>query len=351
MIRLYPALTLALLLPLAAAHAASEDTRILFGSCLHQDQPAPILSAINQEQADLFVFLGDNIYGDTTDMAVMKEKYERQKARPAVAALMQSTPTVAIWDDHDYGGNDAGAEYPQKEASRQLMLDFWSEPEDSERRHQPDGIYTTYWLESHGKRIQILLPDLRWNRPALNRISDQEYLRDKKPQNLGPYRPSSDSHESMLGETQWRWLENELLKPADLRILGSSIQLLSLQTGWESWANFPYDRKRLLHLIGMHHINNLIVISGDSHFGEVSKLDLPDDQVLWEVTSSGLTREWNQPAPNQRRVGTPYTSVNYGEIQVNWSSATIDLRLKDIDGKIVVSHQLPLQASGVAAGE
>jgi alkaline phosphatase D len=51
--------------------------KILFGSCLHQDKPQPIWQAMNQEQADLFVLLGDNIYGDTENMVELKAKYAK----------------------------------------------------------------------------------------------------------------------------------------------------------------------------------------------------------------------------------------------------------------------------------
>ena len=64
-------------------------------------------------------------------MAVLKNKYQRLGAKPGFKALRAQTPIIAMWDDHDYGQNDAGKEYPHKEASRQIMLDFWEEPANS----------------------------------------------------------------------------------------------------------------------------------------------------------------------------------------------------------------------------
>ncbi len=95
----------------------------------------------------------------------------------------------------------------------------------------------------------------------------------------------------MLGEAQWQWFESELQKPSAIKIIGSSLQLLPEFTGWESWANFPSDRNRLLALIKKHQVNGVIIISGDTHWGEMSKITQDMDYPLWEVTSSGLTEE------------------------------------------------------------
>ncbi len=127
----------------AQAQPASRSepiNRIAFGSCVHQDKPQPVWDVVNAAKPDVFVFLGDNIYGDSEDPAVLQAKYKQLGAVPGFQQLRQQTDVVAIWDDHDYGVNDGGLEYPSKEASRQVMLDFFGEPADSERRSRPDGI-------------------------------------------------------------------------------------------------------------------------------------------------------------------------------------------------------------------
>ena len=40
-------------------------TKIAFGSCGHEDDPQPVLSIAADQKPDAFIFLGDNIYGDT----------------------------------------------------------------------------------------------------------------------------------------------------------------------------------------------------------------------------------------------------------------------------------------------
>ena len=131
--------------------------RIAFGSCAHQDKDQPIWDAILNHNPDLFIFLGDNIYGDTRDMTVLRDKYAALAAKPGFRRLRERTPILAVWDDHDYGENDAGAEYPMKEASRQIFCDFFGEPAESPRRSR-DGIYAAYCFGSGDQRVQVLLP-------------------------------------------------------------------------------------------------------------------------------------------------------------------------------------------------
>lgn len=320
--------------------------KILFGSCSHQDKDMPIFNAINREQADLFIFLGDNIYGDTTNMAELNNKYQKLAANEGFQQLRQQTQTIAIWDDHDYGENDAGLEFSHKEQSKKIMLDFWQEPKNSIRYTQKAGIYTSYLIGEENEQVHIIMPDLRWNRTPLNSVDLLTYNLSRKPKNMGPYSPVTQANATMLGETQWQWLEQELQKPAKITIIASSLQLLPEFTGWESWANFPKERQRLLDLIEKHQVNGVIIISGDTHWSEVSKVSEALDYPLWEITSSGLTEKWKDVSPNKHRVGHFNHQVNYGEISINWKldDPSITLRLKDKVGQTLNQHIITLSS-------
>jgi alkaline phosphatase D len=93
-----------------------------------------------ETRPELFLFLGDNIYADTEDMEVMRAKYAQLAAQPGFQKLRETCPILATWDDHDYGENDAGAEYPKKRESQQVFLDFFGVPRDSPRRAR-EGVY------------------------------------------------------------------------------------------------------------------------------------------------------------------------------------------------------------------
>ncbi|MGY8835165.1 MAG: alkaline phosphatase D family protein [Enterobacterales bacterium] len=329
-----------------SANVTAAPSKILFGSCGHQDKNIPILNAINKEQGDLFIFLGDNIYGDTNDMDVLADKYQRLGAKPGFKTLKAQTPIIAMWDDHDYGQNDAGKEYPHKEQSRQIMLNFWDEPANSARHTRPDGIYTSYMYGENEQTIQVIMPDLRWNRDALNHVGELEYYTKRKLNNQGPYSPSEVKGASMLGEAQWQWLEQELKKPAAIKLIASSLQLLPDFTGWESWANFPEDRNRLFALIKKHKVNGVVIISGDTHWGEISKYQQNLDYPLIEMTSSGLTEKWKDVSPNKHRVGDFTNNVNYGDLSVDWQQTdpAISLKLKGIDGEVIMQSDFSLSS-------
>ncbi|MBB1346598.1 alkaline phosphatase D family protein [Pseudoalteromonas sp. SG45-2] len=337
------ALVLSLVISTGVTAAPS---KILFGSCGHQDKKIPIFNAINKEKGDLFIFLGDNIYGDTNDMDVLTDKYQRLGAKPGFKTLKAQTPIIAMWDDHDYGQNDAGKEYPHKEQSRQIMLNFWGEPANSARRTRSDGIYTSYMYGENEQTIQVIMPDLRWNRDALNHVGELEYYTKRKLNNQGPYSPSEVKGASMLGEAEWQWLEQELKKPAAIKLIASSLQLLPDFTGWESWANFPEDRNRLFALIKKHKVNGVVIISGDTHWGEISKYQQNLDYPLIEMTSSGLTEKWKDVSPNKHRVGNYTHNVNYGDLSIDWhqTDPTISLKLKGIDGQVIMQSDFSLSS-------
>ena len=206
----YQSIALVTILLLASSVASAQHvTRIGFGSCSHQDKPQPIWTSVLEDKPDAFIFLGDNIYGDSDDIAVLKEKYARLAAIPGFAALRKQAATFAIWDDHDYGRNDAGKDYPSKEASRQLLLDFWEEPESSPRRTQDGGIYTSILFTEpaasahlRGKEprvIQLLLLDLRWNRTALNEVTNKNLCAQRLDSKRGPYEVILDPGAELLG--------------------------------------------------------------------------------------------------------------------------------------------------------
>jgi alkaline phosphatase D len=324
----------------AAKQVSDVPIKILFGSCLHQDKPQPIWQAMNQEQADLFVLLGDNVYGDTEDMQELKAKYAKQWATSGMQTMLANTPTIGMWDDHDFGENDAGAEYPQKEASRQIMLDYFNVPKESPRRTRVDGIYTSHVLSQADMTVQIILPDLRWNRSPLESVGRLKYMLSKAPNDLGPYIPSKDESSTMLGETQWQWLEQQLQQPADVRVLATSLQFLPEFSGWESWANLPHERQRFLALLDKYQIDNLVIVSGDTHWSEFSQITRNNQKLLWEMTASGLTEEWKNVSPNQHRVGESYAKANYGVIELSGKQLTMSI--KNVSGNTVMSHIIAL---------
>jgi alkaline phosphatase D len=324
---------------------------IAFGSCADQDKPQPIWEVVLASRPDLFVFLGDNIYGDTRDPAVLREKYARLAAQPGFRRLCAEVPILATWDDHDFGEDDAGADYPMKVASQEIFCDFWGEPAGSPRRRR-DGIYDAVTFAAAGRRLQIILPDLRYNRTPLRKLDLggmpyrewSKKLTEAGGEVPGPYERNPDSAASMLGEAQWRWLEAQLGEPADLRIFASSLQVVADFPGWEAWINYAEDHQRLLQTIRKQRADGLLCISGDTHYAEISRLDTNVPYPLWDITSSGLTEVWPVTPPNSRRRGGVLREANFGLLTIDWDSvrASVLAQAIDVTGKPRLEARIPL---------
>jgi alkaline phosphatase D len=150
----------------------------------------------------------------------------------------------------------------------------------------------------------------------------------------------------MLGQVQWAWLEEQLRKPARIRLLVSSVQVVNDEHSYEGWGNFPSERSRLLSLIRRTGARGVVVLSGDRHFSEISREPEGAGYPLYDFTSSGLTEraEQGMKAPNSKRLGAPTSENSFGGVVVDWGSKDPTIRLEAIglDGKALFAHTLSL---------
>ncbi|MCE4553828.1 alkaline phosphatase D family protein [Roseateles cellulosilyticus] len=338
--------------PLAlGAPASPQQLRIAFGSCAKQSKPQPVWAAVRAARPELFLFLGDNLYADAQDADTLHQRYAEFRRVEALQSFRRDTPHLSIWDDHDFGDDDVGGDYPLKALSQQLFCDEWGEPAGSPRRTRP-GIYEAYCIERAGRTVQILMLDLRFNRTPL--VADpapkEGYVAMVTQAKLsgapmkGWYQPNLDPAATLLGEPQWAWLAERLAEPADVRLLVSSVQLAAEGTGWEGWANFPLERQRLVDLIREKRAEGIVVISGDMHYADLSRWDTPACYPLWDLTSSGLTEVWDIPTPNSRRVSAVYAGVNFGLVDMDFSTPapTLQLSIRDVKGKTRLQQRLSM---------
>ena len=313
-------------------------TVIGFGSCSKQMKPQPILNKIVEHEPQLFVYLGDNIYGDTKDMSILEAKYNELGAKEEFKKLRKNVAVIATWDDHDYGANDAGKEYPKKEESKQVFLNFWKEPKGSQRWKRP-GIYRQHKFTENGKTLQVILLDTRTFRDPLLRNKDRK---NPEPPYKHDYRPDPNPDKTFLGKDQWLWLEKKFKEKADLRIICSSNQFSHEYNGYESWTNMPMEQKRMLDLIKKTKANGVVFISGDVHWGEISKLPVENSYPIFDVTSSGLTEKWKSIEPNKYRVGDPCRLINFGLIKIDWSlkDPLLTMQVRNGDDQVVTEKKV-----------
>ena len=296
-----------------AAQGRPPLSRIAFGSCADQAKPQPIWDAILAYRPELFIFAADNVYGDfhTPDAGNLRRAYETAEGIAGYAKLRETVSHLAVWDDHDYGINDGGGDFPHKAVSKELFLKFWNIPDDDVRRTR-EGIYDSRIIGPRGMRVQVILLDLRWFRSPL-RATDQRGAPGKER-----YLPDPDPGKTMLGPVQWAWLAAELRKPAEIRLIVSSTQVLAEGHGWERWGNMPLERQKLVDTIRDSGAKGVVLLSGDRHVGALYRETPPGLYLLYELTSSGLNMVyWAAKEAGPNRLGALYPVANFGVVDID----------------------------------
>jgi alkaline phosphatase D len=350
---LFAALAFAATASAAPPTPAGPLTKIFFGSCADQNKPCPIWDKVIDAKPDLGILLGDNIYADLddgklkpADPAKIAKSYADLAKLPAWQKLKETTPLLATWDDHDYGHNDAGAEWPHKDAAQKLFLDFFDVPADSPRRARK-GVYHSEVFGPEGKRVQVIMLDMRYFRGPYKRA--EKVIPGTR---IRPYLPNNDDGVTVLGEEQWKWFEEQLKVPAEIRLIGSSVQLVSEEQPFEKWMNFPNETKRFYQLIKDTGAKGVVVLSGDRHWGEISVEPKAAGYPILDITSSGLNQaeeHWRDTVfgetdKNAKRIAVMPSGQNFGMVLIDWNKPdpVISLQLRGEDGEIVAQIKADL---------
>lgn len=315
-------------------------SKISFGSCSDQKLPQPIWNTILALQPDLHIALGDNVYASRPKMdGELAETYAKQASIPEFAKFRAAVPIVATWDDHDFGKDDSGLDNPRQAEAKTEFLKFF--PYDAKEipanRH---GIYHSYVFGSEGKRVQVILLDTRSYRSPLTV--------NPNPQNaFQKFVPTKDHKATVLGEEQWVWLTEELKKPAEVRLIVSSIQFLANEHMFEMWGNFPEERERFLNLLKTSKAKNTFILSGDRHFSQISEMKLKGYGDVIDITSSSINKYKGEfEEPNRYRIGEKYHKDNFAMAMIDWQKPAITFDIRDIDGKIINSIEKSLSLKG-----
>lgn len=321
-------------------------SKIAFGSCADENLDQPILSLVLEHEPELepelFIYLGDNIYADTKNIKELEEAYKKLGAKEEFQKLKLNIPIIATWDDHDYDWNDIGRHYELQNESKKLFLNFFEVPKTSQRYNRK-GIYDSYYFSDSKHTLQIILLDEKTFRDDL-RIYNDELKDDESFFYKLDYFPHQNSDSTILGEEQWLWLEKELSTPADIRIIGSGTQFGISFNGYEAWANFPFEQKKLLDLIKKTNANGVIFISGDVHYAEISKIESEELYPIYDITSSGITESWKFATPNLNRIEGPVMDNNFGLITIDWNSddPNIKMEIWDYRNNQRIEHTISL---------
>ena len=294
----------------------AESIKIGLGSCLDQDYPQPIWQSIEKEDLNYFIFLGDNVYGDTRYGSLRKMKSAYDKQKKVLPDFLNDISIFSIWDDHDFGINDGGADYRFKRQAQELYLDFWEITKDDDRSNR-EGIYFSKNEIFFDKKFKFIFLDTRFFRSK---------LKGKKSNYIENIEPDA----TILGNAQWTWLENELKSDFDFLFIFSSIQIIAKDHRFEKWNNFPNERLKLFELLKQFN-DKTILFSGDRHRAGIYRKN-----GIIEVTSSSMNKPGSSfNETDSYLIGKTYPQENYGVLEI--LENTIHIKIKDIKGKTLNS--------------
>jgi phosphodiesterase/alkaline phosphatase D-like protein len=227
------------------ASGASSFT-FAFGGCAEQGSNGAVFDAIRQLDPSFFLIAGDFYYANivANDPAAFRAALGDTLTSPAQALLYRSVPAAYVWDDHDYGSNNADGTSPSREAAQRVYREAVP--------HYPlpagDGSAPIYQAFSVG-RVRFILTDTRSART--------------------PTSAADDANKSMLGAEQKAWFKRELLAAAGqypvIVWVNADPWIDTAEAGADTWAGYATERQELADFIVQHRIQGLVMLSGDAH--------------------------------------------------------------------------------------
>lgn len=310
-------------------------TTVAFGSCANQDQPQPLWKTISATRPDLFIFMGDNIYSSGPYQHPMTEQYRKLDQISEYKEIREKVPFLATWDDHDFGQKDGGGDFAGKDLTRRAFLNYWPYVKNSIPLEQ-DGIYHSKMIGPKKKVVQVIMLDTRYFRTPLHEKHDHEG-------GFQGYNPSDAPTDTILGEAQWKWLEEQLKRPADVRFVVSSIQLIANEHIFEKWDNFPNERKKFYDLLKKTKAKNVIVLSGDRHMSMIAKEDVPGYGPLYDITASSINRPNKYSTADSKYIGPVYAQESFGIASIDWKKKKVRMDIHDMNNKVINSVTIKLK--------
>lgn len=314
--------------PLWKFRTEPPEFTVAAGSCTYVNEPAydrpgtaygggyGIFNSIAETEPDLMLWLGDNIYLREPDWGSWPgylHRYTSTRSLPELQHLLRCTQHYAIWDDHDFGPNDCDGSFVGAEMSHKAFDLFWANP-------------------THG------LPGLGGNGTSFSYADIDFFLLDDRsfrvPPDLVTGKPT------MLGQIQIdRLIQMLKYSDASFKIVALGGQFLNTAAVYETYATFPEERQQLIDRIEMEGITGVVFLTGDRHHSDLSKLDLKDGNVIYDLTVSPLTsgvhakKETNSLAVE----GTYVEQRNFATLAFKGprKARTLVMAVHDQEGKVV----------------
>lgn len=256
--------------------------RIAFGSCT-KDDAQPLFEAIREQEPDLFLFVGDNHYGDTGDLGSHRQWYRWAHGREHRAELLREAAVYSTWDDHDYVGNDEDQNASGKSVALRIFGEYWGNGDLG--LPEVAGVFSSHTYGDVG----IWMLDGRYWRGA---------------------------DDSVTGAEQEEWLVQSVsASDATFKFVVSGSQF-NLDSTADSWRSFADAQARVMDALS--EVGGVVLLSGDIHTSEfvsvpASAYELP------ELTSSPLAYNGSG-------------KVVYLDVDTTLADPTVVARIVDLSG-------------------
>ncbi len=264
------------------------DFSFITGSCAYFNQPeydrpgkpygsdSSIFEIMAKEKSAFMLWLGDNWYTREADYQSewgLNYRPMHDRSLKVLQPFWKSMGHYAIWDDHDYGPNDADKSYVLKEASRKVFINNWCNPSFGENGK---GVYSKFSYND----VDFFLLDDRWFRSN-----------DETPDSLDG-KPNDDKR--MFGKEQMEWFKNAMRQSnsnanVHFRIIATGSQVINPVSPWDCFRHFPAEYKEMMDFLQEEKINAVVFLTGDRHLSEINKVERNGAYPMYDITSSPLT--------------------------------------------------------------
>ncbi len=284
-----------------------------------------IFDRMAEAEPDMVLWLGDNVYfreADWFSRSGMLRRYTHARGIPEIQKLLRTGHHYAIWDDHDYGPNDALRSWPHKDKALEAFKLFFAN-----NGYGVNGLGGTTSAFSFGDADFFLL-DNRWHRTDYN---------------------TKTVEQQVFGKAQIDWLiENLAFSRAPFKFIVTGGQILNDAPVWENYANYPEERTYLLDRIASEGIKGVIFLTGDRHHTELCSVE-HKGVLMYDLTLSPLTsgtHDGGDEATTNRVEGTLYNERNFGLLHLSGprKARRLDIDVRDAEGNSVWEHRLEQSA-------
>jgi hypothetical protein len=296
-------------------------------SCARTGSNGVVFDTIRRLDPLLYLMTGDLHYENigSRDPDAFLDVYHRVLTAPAQAALYRAVPVDYVWDDHDYGPNDADAASPSRTAARRAYRQAVPHPP---LPTGPDGaIYHAFTVG----RVRVVVTDTRSERTA----------------------------QTMLGAAQRGWLLGELRRAGEHALViwvNPDPWIDAARPGEDTWGGYAAERQMIADTIAGAAIRNLVMVSGDAHM-----VAIDDGTNSGYATAGGGGFPVLHAAALDRRgkvKGGPYSEGAYpgagrfGLVQVDDRGSVVGVELsgRDWRGRTLVRHRFEVAVPEINGG-